>query len=60
MPVVTHTGDVALARAEYDRRSGANLRYALRKRFSWMQRYLSPTAFAVEVGCGAGFSERFL
>ena len=38
MPVVTHTGDVALARAEYDRCSGANLRYALRKRFSWMQR----------------------
>jgi len=60
MPVVTHTGDVALARAEYDRRPGANLKFALRKRFSWMQRYLGPTAFAVEVGCGAGFSERFL
>src|SRR2546430_16308219 len=25
-----------------------------------MQRYLGPAAFAVEVGCGAGFSERFL
>jgi SAM-dependent methyltransferase len=60
MPLVTHTGDVALARAEYDRRPGANLRYALRKRFSWMQRYLGPTTSAVEVGCGAGFSERFL
>ena len=60
MPLVTHTGDVALARAEYDRRPGDNLRYALRKRFSWMQRYLGPTTFAVEVGCGAGFSERFL
>jgi SAM-dependent methyltransferase len=32
----------------------------LRKRFSWMQRYLGPETFAVEVGCGAGFSEMFL
>jgi SAM-dependent methyltransferase len=60
MPVVSHTGDVVLARAEYDRRPGSNLRFALRKRFSWMQRYLGPTSFAVEVGCGAGFSEKFL
>jgi SAM-dependent methyltransferase len=60
MPVVSHTGDVARARAEYERRRGSNLRYALRKRFSWMQRYLGPKTYAVEVGCGAGFSERFL
>jgi len=58
--IVKHTGDVALARAEFDRRRGANLRYALRKRFSWMQRYLGAETYAVEVGCGAGFSERFL
>jgi SAM-dependent methyltransferase len=60
MPLVSHTGDVVLARAEFDRRPGANLRYCLRKRFAWMQRYLGPQSFAVEVGCGAGFSERFI
>ena len=60
MPLVSHTGDVELARAEFDRRPGANLRYCLRKRFGWMQRYLGPESFAVEVGCGAGFSEKFL
>jgi SAM-dependent methyltransferase len=60
VPLVSHTGDVALARAEFDRRPGANLRYCLRKRFVWMQRYLGPESFAVEVGCGAGFSEKFI
>lgn len=60
MPLVSHTGDVALARAEYETRRGSNLRYCLRKRFAWMQRFIAPDAYAVEVGCGAGFSERFL
>jgi SAM-dependent methyltransferase len=60
VPLVSHTGDVVLARAEFDRRPGANLRYCLRKRFAWMQRYLGTESFAVEVGCGAGFSEKFL
>jgi SAM-dependent methyltransferase len=58
--IVRHVGDVALARATYASRRGANLRYALRKRFSWMQRYLGPQTYAVEVGCGAGFSQLFL
>lgn len=53
MPLVSHTGDVALARAEFGRRPGANLRYCLRKQFAWMQRYIGTEAFAVEVGCGA-------
>lgn len=58
--IVRHAGDVARARAAYDRRPGANLRYLLRKRFLWMQSYLGPDTYAVELGCGAGFSERFL
>jgi SAM-dependent methyltransferase len=58
--IVRNAGDVVRARAAYDRRRGANLRYVLRKRISWMQRYLGPESFAVELGCGAGFSERFL
>jgi SAM-dependent methyltransferase len=60
MPLISRVGEVARARAEYETRRGSNLRYALRKRLAWMQRYLDPRAFAVEVGCGAGFSERFL
>jgi SAM-dependent methyltransferase len=41
-------------------RRGSNLRYVLRKRLSWMQRYLGPETYAVELGCGAGFSAMFL
>jgi SAM-dependent methyltransferase len=52
--------DVVRAREDYATRRGANLRYVLRKRFSWMQRYLGPDTYAVEVGCGAGFSPLFL
>lgn len=57
---VTHAGDVARSRAEYATRRGANLRYLLRKRISWMQRYLTDDTFAVELGCGPGFSRLFL
>lgn len=60
MELVRHAGDVERVRAEYPHRRGANLRHVLRKRFAWMQRYLGPETFAVEVGCGAGFSELFL
>jgi SAM-dependent methyltransferase len=58
--IVRHAGDVVRARAAYATRRGANLRYTLRKRIAWMQRYLGPTTYAVEVGCGAGFSSYFL
>ena len=58
--IVRHAGDVVRARAAYGTRAGANLEYLLHKRFSWMQRYLGPDTYAVELGCGAGFSERFL
>ncbi len=55
-----HVGDVVRARADLERRPGANLRYVLRKRIAWMQRYLGSQTYAVELGCGAGFSELFL
>lgn len=58
--IVRHAGDVLRARADLERRPGANLRYVLRKRIAWMQRYLGPQIYAVELGCGAGFSELFL
>ena len=58
--IVTHAGDVVRARAEYASRRGANLRYVLATRYGWMQRHLEPDAYAVELGCGAGFGGFFL
>jgi SAM-dependent methyltransferase len=58
--LVRYAGDALRARDEYEKRPGSNLKFLLRKRFSWMQRYLGPETYAVEVGCGAGFSELFL
>lgn len=58
--LVSHAGDALRARDGYEKRHGSNLKFLLRKRFSWMQRYLGPQTYAVEVGCGAGFSELFL
>ena len=58
--LVRYAGDAQRARDEYEKRPGSNLRFLLRKRFSWMQRYLGPQTYAVEIGCGAGFSELFL
>lgn len=57
---VEHAGDVVRSRAEYATRRGANLRFLLRKRIAWMQRYIADTTVAVELGCGAGFSRLFL
>jgi len=58
--LVRYAGDVLRARSEYDKNTGSNLKFLLRKRFSWMQSYLGPQTYAVEVGCGAGFSELYL
>jgi SAM-dependent methyltransferase len=58
--LVRYAGDALRAREEYEERRGSNLKFLLRKRFSWMQRYLGPQTYAVEIGCGAGFSELFL
>jgi SAM-dependent methyltransferase len=58
--LVRYAGDAIRARAQYGERRGSNLKFLLRKRFSWMQRYLGPQTYAVEIGCGAGFSELFL
>lgn len=57
---VQHAGDVLRSRAEYQSRRGANLRFLLGKRIRWMQRYITDETLAVELGCGAGFTRRFL
>ncbi len=55
-----HAGDVVRSRADYATRRGANLRFLLRKRIRWMQRYVTDDTLAVELGCGAGFTRLFL
>jgi len=58
--IVRYAGDAIRAREQYAKRPGSNLKFLLHKRFSWMQHYLGPETYAVEIGCGAGFSEMFL
>jgi len=58
--LVRYAGDARRARAAFEKRPGSNMRFLLNKRFSWMQRYIGPQSYAVEIGCGAGFSELFL
>ena len=59
-PLFRYEGDVDQARRDFEKRPGANLRYVLRKRIAWMRKYVKPGARVVEVGCGAGFTPRFL
>ena len=58
--LVRYAGDAMRAREQYAKRPGSNLKFLLHKRFSWMQHYLGPQTYAVEIGCGAGFGELFL
>jgi SAM-dependent methyltransferase len=53
-------GDVLAARADYARRTSANLRFLLRGRFEWMNEYVGPGARGIDIGCGAGFSKEFI
>ena len=40
--LVRYAGRAQRARDEYEKRPGSNLKFLLRKRFEWMQRYLGP------------------
>ena len=53
-------GDIMGARADYARRRSANLQLLLRSRFEWMNQYIAPDAWGVDIGCGAGLSKDFI
>lgn len=53
-------GDVIGARANYARRKSANLHLLLRSRFEWMNQYIAPDGWGVDIGCGAGLSKEFI
>jgi len=54
------TGNVNVAIKLYKESKSANLRFLLKKRFSWMNNFIQPNDFGVELGCGPGFSKEFI
>jgi len=57
---MTNEGDLVLARERFLSKRPSNLNYLLKKRYSWMNEYLSRKSSVYEVGCGAGFSKTFI
>lgn len=55
-----HVGDVARARQAFLRDRPNNLRYLLRKRYAWMNRFIKKGDTVVELGAGAGLSKEFI
>lgn len=55
-----HEGDVTRARKFYFTDAPSNLRFLLRQRYSWMNRFIAPDDHGMEVGCGAGLSQQFI
>ena len=54
-----HEGDVARARAYYFT-APRNLKFLLRSRYAWMNRFIPPGATGIEVGAGTGVSKEFI
>ena len=55
-----HEGDVVRARERFFRDRPRNLEFLLRKRYAWMNDYISDSARVVEFGAGAGFAKEFV
>ena len=53
-------GNLANARASFISERKNNLDALLRQRFFWMNRFIEPNQFVVEVGAGAGFSQFYI
>src|SRR5450432_2640536 len=53
-------GDVGAAREYFIRHRPSNLAHLLSQRFSWMNEYIQPGTRALELGCGAGFSQFYI
>ena len=49
-----------IAREIYHSSSSNNLRFLLKKRFDWMNNFISDNHIGIEVGSGAGFSKDFI
>jgi len=53
-------GNVEIARELFEKNKSNNLRFLLKKRFSWMNDFIKPTDFGIELGSGPGFTKEFI
>ena len=53
-------GNVLLAREQYYKYKPSNLVYLLKKRYSWMNKYISKEDKGIELGCGTGVAKDFI
>ncbi len=57
---LSHEGDVVYARKFYYSKKPNNLIFLLKKRFTWMNKYINKEDKVLEVGCGSGISRDFI
>jgi len=57
---LSHEGDIRFARKDYYSRGPGNLKFLLKNRYEWMNRFINKGDFALEVGCGTGISKDFI
>ena len=57
---LSEEGDCRQAREIFLRNKPKNLTYLLKKRYGWMNKYLSGKEIIYELGCGAGISKFFI
>ena len=53
-------GDVENAINEFKKKKNKNLDFLLKKRFSWMKKFIDEKNTGLEVGAGGGFSKNFI
>lgn len=53
-------GDVEIAKKIFKETKSKNLKYLLKKRFNWMNKFINSDDFGIEVGSGAGFAKEFI
>ena len=53
-------GDLIKARNSFLNKRFNNVDYLLRKRYNWMNNYISPGMKVIEIGCGTGFSKLYI
>jgi SAM-dependent methyltransferase len=53
-------GDLRRARVELSSEKANNLYYLLKNRYEWMNKFIKDENTVVEIGAGAGFSQRFI
>lgn len=60
MPYMENVSNLEKTRNDYLRTRFPNLTFLFRKRFEWMNNYISDTDEVLEIGCGIGVTKLFL